>query len=428
MATKNPKDDTNTKPSDKEVIDFQKRYDASQSKKWTNSLIMQGNRPAPQTVNAVIALKQAPQLQNLLKFDEFSQFIICCKAPPWAKPNKEFKEKNWTDTDTRNLQVWMQNKNIMVGPNQVNDAVDLVAMEKSFHPIKIYLENLEWDQKPRLGKWLTNYLGVESNKYVKAVGIRWMVSSVARIMQPGCKADCILILEGAQGTRKSTALKTLFDPWFTDEIAEFGSKDACLQMSGRWCIEVAELDAMSRIGVDRLKSFLSRSVDRFRPPFGRKVIDVPRSSILVGTVNPDSYLKDQTGNRRFWPVKTGTIKIDMLEHDRDQLFAEALVLYRKKHPWWLETTELIKEAALEQDIRVQSDPWEERITQYTLEREVVSVNMILEKIMLLNESEKTKTHERRVGTILRKLGYERKKMRVSGELKWRFVRTELNSG
>ena len=160
---------------------------------------------------------------------------------------------------------------------------------------------------PRLEEWVITYLGAEDTPLNRAVGSRWMISGVARILQPGAKVDHMLILEGPQGAKKSSALKTLAGAeWFTDELAEIGSKDAAQQMRGIWVIEIAELDAISRAEVSRIKAFLSRTTDRYRPPYERYVVEMPRQCVFAGSVNPDTYLRDETGNRRFWPVRCGT--------------------------------------------------------------------------------------------------------------------------
>ena len=214
----------------------------------------------------------------------------------------------------------------------------------AMHPVRDYLTALVWDGISRLDSWLITYLDAEDTPLIRAIGSRWMISAVARIMQPGAKVDHMLILEGPQGGKKSSALKTLAGAeWFTDELAEIGSKDAAQQMRGIWIIEIAELDAISRAEVSRIKAFLTRTTDRYRPPYERYVVEVPRQCVFAGSVNPETYLRDETGNRRFWPVRCGSIDIDALRHDRDQLWAEAVARYRQGAIWWLDEPELIAE-------------------------------------------------------------------------------------
>ena len=209
------------------------------------------------------------------------------------------------------------------------------------------------------------YLGAEDTPLNRAFGSRWMISAVARIMQPGAKVDHMLILEGPQGAKKSSALKALAGAeWFTDELAEIGSKDAAQQMRGIWIIEIAELDAISRAEVSRIKAFLTRTTDRYRPPYERYVVEVPRQCVFAGSVNPETYLRDETGNRRFWPVRCGRIDLDALRRDRDQLWAEAVARYRDGAIWWLDEPELIADAKTEQDQRYQADAWDARIDRW----------------------------------------------------------------
>jgi predicted P-loop ATPase len=188
------------------------------------------------------------------------------------------------------------------------------------------------------------------------------------------KADHMLILEGPQGARKSTAIKVLAgEQWFTDELPELGSKDAAIHMQGVWIVEIAELDAMSRAEVSRIKAFLTRTTDRFRPPYGRYTIEVPRQCVFAGTVNLDTCLRDETGNRRFWPLRSGTIDIDALVSDREQLWAEAVHRFREGAIWWIDDPALLAEAAAAQEARYQSDAWEDLI-EHWLTHETRRVN------------------------------------------------------
>ena len=188
-----------------------------------------------------------------------------------------------------------------------SEAVTAVAEEQSFHPVEDYLRGIQWDGHERLQSWLSSCLGAEDNKYNKTIGVCALVAATARIFVPGCKVDTIPILEGGQGLGKSTALKTLFAPWFSDELADLGSKDAAMQLEGVWLIEVSELDAMSRSEVGRIKAFVSRTADRYRPPYGSRVVEQLRSCVFWGTTNSETYLQDETGARRFWPIKVGPL-------------------------------------------------------------------------------------------------------------------------
>jgi putative DNA primase/helicase len=233
------------------------------------------------------------------------------------------------------------------------------------HPVRDYLGALAWDGVARIETWACRYLGAEDTAFNRNVGALWLISAVARIFRPGVKAD-MLVLEGPQGARKSTALKILAgENWFTDELPDLGSKDAAMHMQGVWIIEIAELDAIGKAEVSRIKAFLTRTTDRFRPPYGRYTIEVPRQCVFAGTVNPDTYLRDETGNnRRFWPVRCVTIDIDALARDRDQLWAEAVARFRADAIWWLDTPEVVAAASAEQDKRYQADVWGDLIDHW----------------------------------------------------------------
>lgn len=199
------------------------------------------------------------------------------------------------------------------------------------------MKGLQSDSVERLDRWLSTYLGCEDTEYSGAVGSRWLISAVTRIFHPGAKADCCLILEGPQSIRKSTALRTLAGEYFTDELADLGSKDAAMQTRCGWIIELSELDSLSNSDVARIKAFMSRTTVRFRPPYGMRLVEWPRQCVFAGTVNQTTYLRDETGGRRFWPVAAGRIDIDALARDRDPLWAEAKARFDAGAAWWLET-------------------------------------------------------------------------------------------
>jgi predicted P-loop ATPase len=344
---------------------------------WASLLrIDASGAPERNEANVITALSLDAAFAGALMFDEFSQEIIVARALPWDPPGASLP-RPWGEADDVRCAEWLQRHEINVPPVVVGRSVVAVSRNIRIHPVRDYLEDLAWDGTPRLDTWAVAYLGAEDTPLNRSMAALWMISAVARIMQPGCKADHMLILEGPQGIRKSTALKVLAsEPWFTDELAELGSKDAAQQMRGIWIIEMAELDAIGQADVSRIKAFLSRTTDRYRPPYERYVVTVPRQCVFAGTVNPDTYLRDETGNRRFWPLRCGDIDLDGLRRDRDQLWAEAVARYRAGAPWWIEDRALVAEASAAQEARYQGDAWDARIERWLFfERRPVNVGV-----------------------------------------------------
>jgi predicted P-loop ATPase len=252
--------------------------------------------------------------------------------------------------------AWLQIQGIAVrGVNVVTDCIAVVAQENRVHPVREYLAALEWDGTKRLDTWLQRYFNAEgSGDYLAAVGACWLVSAVARVEQPGCKADSALVLESRQGARKSSAAACLAirPQWFADSVGDLRSKDSAIQLAGKWIVELAELSSIRRAEVEAVKSYLSRTHDVFRPPYGRRAVTVSRQCVFVGTTNEAQYLRDRTGNRRYWPIRCADIDLETLERDRDQLWAEALHEYRTGAKWYLSAAQETL-AAIEQDDRLQ---------------------------------------------------------------------------
>jgi hypothetical protein len=297
-------------------------------------------RPRAFLLNAVRAIATSPEWDGVVGFNRFSMRIVFQKSPPFVAGHVE-PGAEWDDHADRLLTLWLQEKGVLVGKNIAADAIEVVARCNSFHPIADYLNKLTWDGNPRLDWWLVTYLGAPSNEYIRAVGPRWMISGVARIYVPGAKVDSVLILKGPQGKRKSMALAELAGAeYFSDHISALGSKDSLQELLGIWIVEMAELASIRRTTLDQIKSFLTTRIDHFRPSYGRRVMNVPRSNIFAGSVNSTSFLEDETGARRFWPVTCGEIDISALKRDRDQLWAEAVHRYRAGEPWWIGTEAL----------------------------------------------------------------------------------------
>ena len=389
------------------------RKDLIRAKPATNTT---EGRILPVLANAIAAFRHAPEWGGILAFNEFGFGTVALKPAPWGIVPKG----EWTDHEDRLAAEWLQKQGIFVSVEIAGQAVQTVARDHPFHPVKSYLQGLRWDGIERLDRWLSTYLGAEDTEYSRAIASRWLTSAVARIFRPGAKADCCLILEGAQGIRKSTALRTLASEYFTDELAELGSKDAAMQTRGVWIIELSELDSLSNSDVARIKAFMSRTTDRFRPPYGMRLMESPRQCVFAGTVNHSTYLRDETGGRRFWPVVCGRIAIDELRWDRDQLWAEANVRFSSGAPWWLEIVELVHMAADQQIERYEGDPWEEVIGRWLEARSSTSISEVLERCLQKPQGLWNQTDKNRAARCLRALGWERYRERDGSRLEWRY--------
>ena len=407
---------------------------------WYNRLRQDmAGTPERNEANVIIALTSDIAFAGVLAFDDFAQAIVVRQPLPWEGATGPFP-RPWEDADEVRTAEWLQLRGVNVAPMVVGRAIGAVARDHRIHPVRNWLEHLRWDGKPRIETWTSTYLGAEPTAFHHTVGALWLISAIARIFRPGVKADHMLILEGPQGARKSTALKVLAgEEWFTDELPELGSKDAAIHMQGIWIVEIAELDAIGRAEVSRIKAFLTRTTDRFRPPYGRYTVEVPRQCVFAGTVNPDTYLRDETGNRRFWPLRCGTIDIAALARDRDQLWAEAVHRFREGAIWWIDDAALLAEAREEQDRRYQSDAWDDLI-EHWLTHEIrtvsdgfpdygnsrtesvarakpqadVSVGEILEDAIGLEPGRWTRGDQMRVSAYLKANGWERYRRRDDG--------------
>jgi len=325
----------------------------------------------------------------------------------------------WTDQHTTQIRGWIISEiHAEVKRADVQEAVNLVARGNSWHPVQVYLNGLAWDGVPRIDTWLSTYCAAEDSPYTRAVGAKWLISAVARAMQPGCKVDTMLILQGAQGLKKSTAFATLVpDPnWFADSPLDFDRPErAALSLFGKWIYEIGELQGFAKADANRLKGFMSSKSDNVRAPYASRNEEFPRGCVFGGTTNADNYLTDETGNRRYWPVSVGACDVAALERDRNQIWAEAVARYRAGEAWWLDaTTEAL--ARVEQDARYLSDVWEESIRAWLVKPQTlpgmpfdtangVTTGDLLSYALDVPVGQHDKTKAMRVGQTLRRLGW-----------------------
>jgi predicted P-loop ATPase len=372
---------------------------------WTDGLMLNKHGvPLGILRNVLYALRNAPEWRGVLAYDEFAARAITRKPLPWIDQTVE----QWTDYHDSRACEWFQEHEIAASAGEVGRGIQTVARENPVHPVRDYLNALKWDRTARLDTWLPRYFGVEDSPYVKAVASRFLISAVARVEKPGCQVDHALILEGPQGLLKSSALRELAHPWFTDRLSTLGSKDAAMEVAGVWLIELSELDALTKATNPAIKSFITRRHDRLRLPYGRHMVDRPRQCVFAGSINPTGgYLKDPTGARRFWPVACGVIDLKALARDRDQLWAEALVRFRDGAVWWLETPELEALATAEQAARFEVDAWAETVSDWLVGRNDVSVGEVLVGALGVPQESWSQTAQNRVAALLAFTGFQR---------------------
>lgn len=380
--------------------------------------VLKGRKIAPTVGNAVIMLVAAKEWAGL-RFDKFRgepSLLLPPRLPGFDPPNSRLD-----GYAASYIAHWLGRcRGLLIGDDAAYRAAEYAskAVGRSFHPVREYLRDLEWDGVRRLDTFVPTYLKGEANAYTAAAWRCWMISAVARVMQPGCQVHHVPILEGRQGSGKSSAVRALLPnpKWMNDSPIKIGDKDGMDALRGHWIVEFGELESMADRAVAKIKAFVTSAVDTFRKAYGKDTEKFPRQCVMIGTVNPEEgYLRDTTGNRRFWPIKTGvTGDIDFkgIERDRDQLWAEALSYFEDGVPWHFEGAELIALATEEQASRTVVDPWEETIVAW-LEAPIRSATIangitttdVLSSALDVPKKDHGPANASRVGTILRNAGF-----------------------
>lgn len=356
--------------------------------------------------NAIIAIDAL--FDGEFAMDEMTQKIVMLQE----------NHRQLVDHDLTGYQQRLQRAGFTrLSRDTTEQAIAFKAKEWGFHPIKDYLESLKWDKHKRAHKWATHILGAEDNEYNSAIGKMFLIAMIARIYSPGCKADHVPVLEGKQGLMKSTACSVLAGEWFSDALPDIKQGKECSQhLRGKWIIEIAEMAAFDKAEATLLKSFITRRTEMYRPPFGRVEVEEPRQCVFMGTTNKSSYLKDETGNRRFWPISCSKIDIDLLKLKRDQLLAEALVLYRSGIQWWPDKDFEEKHIKPQQDQRYDADPWEEAIETYLSAQATTTINVVASAALDIDVKKMGRMEQNRISRTLESLGWVRGKKTNKGQL------------
>lgn len=369
-------------------------------------------------------------LYELIRFNQFTKKIELTRPAPWH--NFESSSLVWQESDTTQLESWLSRvKKFDPGANILFKAVQCEAYRHSYHPVKDYLNGLKWDGIKRLESFLVDYVGAPDTLYTREIAKATLIGAVARIFAPGCKHDSMLVLEGRQGNEKSKVVEVLGGTWYGTFPIITKNKDTIQNMQGIWFIEAAEMEFMKREQAQAFKAYLTTTTDIVRFPYERLNSCVPRSSMFVGTVNPDStgeYLNDSTGNRRFWPVATTVIDIEGLKKVRDDLFAEAVYLYKRGGLNYLKDSAAIEEALVEQEARAPKEIWGEVIGNWlnrtsSMQPEELTTEYIASSGLNIPVSQMNRFTTIRINKAMKDLGYEQHQ-RGAGQFRYRVWRKD----
>lgn len=408
--------------------------ETTESDSWRTQLVVVQNeatgsiRLAKVPANAGLILEHDSRWAGALKFNDVTKEVELHGGPLDPAPHPatlSIEIMNWLARSEWELPLRL---------SEVEGQIASIARRHTYDPIKDYLAGLQWDGVARIDNWLvrfcnaqlTNAEGENIEPYVNTVGRKWLISAVARALDPGCQVDTVLILESVQGIGKTSAFRILGAQWATDSAVSVEDKDASMMAASTWIIELGELDTLRKADSSAVKSFLTRRVERFRPPYGRVIENMPRRCVFVGSTNKDEYLTDPTGNRRYWPIacSDADIERDALSKARDQLWAEAVVAYKKGEAWWFDRSAAAMVEA-QTDARMQSSTAraDRIITWFTKlplsqRPKVLTTYAVLTGAFGVSDSQLTRALEMEVGQALRDLGFVKKKAWISGQARW----------
>ncbi len=363
-------------------------------------------QPLSTHANIGIVLDHTRELLRDAYYDEFLDKAIVDR-------------RQWRDDDDTGLCMWIQEHIGLSGitPSMVHAVVSRRLLATPRHCVREYLDALVWDGEPRIAHALEDGWGAtpsvtQSSDYLRAISANFFIGLVARVLRPGCQLDTMLVFEGDQGVKKSSALRVLGGDWYMAATESVTSKDFQQTLKGSWLAEIPELDSFSRGDRDRVKSIITIPVDKYRPSYGRHARDFPRQCVFAGTTNKDDWGNDDTGLRRFWPVRCGDIDLALIASLRPQWLAEAVVLFKAGASWW-ETPRSATLAA--QRDRQHEDVWTDTVLEWlTLKDETTSAEVLINSPLKFHASDIGRSEQSRVSSILNLNGWKRQTVRING--------------
>lgn len=375
-------------------------------------------------VAGLVAIFTHFEFGSSLRYNEMSRNIEITRPLPNLLYGRdiELKGRRLEDEHVLEILVHLQEAGLSEASFDTTfQALRVVAKRNSYHPLQIELSALQWDGVHRVDGWLTEHALAKDCEYVRLVGRLFLLQAIARVFEPGCQADHVLILESAQGAGKSSLCRILGREYFSAALPpNLGSKEAAQHLRDKWIIELGELGHLSGNKAEVLKHFITRREEQYRMPYGKLEVVEPRSCVFMGTTNKSQYLKDETGNRRFWPVPTGKIDLPRFEAARDQLLAEAVARYRAGEPWWPTPQQEETIIRPEQAKRVENDPWEERLAAYLINNKILRATHteLLDTVFSITGQKLRTADSRRVAAILTQMGWGPGKRGPKGQRYW----------
>jgi len=379
--------------------------------------------PHPHLGNVLLCLALDPVLAGLLAYNEFLEEQQATRAPPPLNPADAPAAGPYPRAirraDVVSITAYLQRTYMpRLQRGVVEDAVSAEAERQRFHPVRDWLASLRWDGVNRLDGWMCRAFGAADTPYTRGVAAKTLIAAVRRVRQPGCKFDTMPVLEGVQGAGKSRTVRRLFgEDWFTDSMPpDLKSKDGAQAVLGVWCVEFAEIEHLIRTDTETLKAFLSRPVERFRPPYEKTFLKRGRECVFIGTTNAADYLRDTTGNRRIWPIACEYADEQWVAENRTQLWAEAAQREAAGEIVWLEE-DARAEAMEAQADRIMEDVWAERVRAWLREERQrgephITVPAVLAGCLGLLARDMDKRAEMRAAMILAREGLRRAVIRT----------------
>lgn len=370
---------------------------------WKGKLQSNGKGGVKKSMtNLMLFLKNLPEFGTTIRWNELAQ-------------RAEWNGRPLEEADLIDARLILEGHSYEPTVTDLLPALIRHARENTFHPVRDYLRSLKWDGTLRLDYWLQQCLGAPNTAFNKLAGRKTLIAAVARAFKPGCKVDTVLVLEGPQGVKKSTAIEVLFsEVWAAESVNLFDQHNKMvMSMMGAWVVELAEFVAVTKRDQNAVKGMLSMRVDKVVLPYAKIASEHPRQCIFFGTINPGEtgYLTDGTGNRRYWPVEVVKADLDLIRARRDQLWAEATKAFFADEPWWLDGEGEAKLAQDEASDREKIDVWDEILALKIDNEGITSTTLAaaLQAIGVPNERMDERAHTRVAG-CLRRLGFEFEKV------------------